>query len=123
MAIFLENRPTTTPTKALAMTQLHQGLPPQLRSISVWPMKPIRPPARGPYMAASRPSTAYCRLMLVLGTPLGMATKRPSTKNSAAPMPMATTVLMEVFFMMIPLLFLFGLWQAGTSPRGTLIHR
>ena len=34
-------------------------------------MKPIRPPATGPYMAASRPSTAYCRLMLVLGTVAG----------------------------------------------------
>ena len=26
------------------MTQLHQGLPPQDRSMRVWPMKPIRPP-------------------------------------------------------------------------------
>ena len=96
---FLANRPTTTPVKAEAMTQLHHGMPPQDRSISAWPMKPIRPPATGPYMAANRPSTAYCRLMLVLGTGLGMATKRPRTKNRAAPIPTATKVLMLLFFM------------------------
>ena len=99
-ASFLETRPTITPTRVEAMTQLHQGLPPQDRSIRVWPMKPMRPPATGPYMAASMPRMAYCRLMLVLGMPLGMATKRPSTKNRAAPMPTATTVLMEEFFML-----------------------
>jgi hypothetical protein len=38
--------------------------------------------------------------MLVLGTGLGMATKRPRTKNSAAPMPMATMVLTENFFIL-----------------------
>ena len=94
--------PTTMPTNVDAITQLHHGLPPQLRSISVWPIKPIRPPATGPYIAASRPSTAYCRLMFVFGMPLGIATKRPSTKNSAAPMATATTVLTEfLLFMMI----------------------
>ena len=98
---FLANRPTTTPTKAEAMTQLHHGLPPQDRSIRVWPMKPIRPPATGPYMAASRARTAYCRLMLVLGTGLGIATKRPRTKNNAAPIPTATTVLMLLLLFFI----------------------
>ena len=96
---FLANRPTTTPVKAEAMTQLHHGMPPQDRSMRAWPMKPIRAPATGPYMAASRPSTAYCRLMLVLGTGLGIATKRPRTKNRAAPMPTATKVLLFEFFM------------------------
>ena len=62
-----------TPTMAEARTQLHQGLPPQLRSPSVWPMKPIRPPATGPYRMANSASTAYCRQMLVFGMPLGMA--------------------------------------------------
>src|SRR5699024_9446981 len=98
-ASFLAPRPTTMPTSVEAMTQLHHGLPPQERSIRVWPMKPIRPPATGPYMPPSMPRMAYCRLMLVLGMPLGMATKRPSTKNRAAPRPTATTVLMEEFFM------------------------
>ena len=43
-----------------------------------------------------------CRLMLVLGTGLGIATKRPSTKNSAAPIPTATTALMLLLFFIIP---------------------
>lgn len=69
-------------------------------------MKPIEPPATGPYMAASRARTAYCRLMLVLGTGLGMATKRPRTKNNAAPIPTATTVLMLLLlFFIFSLLF------------------
>ena len=37
--------------------------------------------------------------MLVFGMPLGMDTNRASTKNRAAPMPTATTVLMDIFFM------------------------
>lgn len=38
------NRPITTPTNADVITQLHHGLPPQDRSISVCPMKPMSPP-------------------------------------------------------------------------------
>ena len=64
-------------------------------------MKPMSAPATGPYIVASMPRMAYCTEMLVFGMPLGMFTKRPRTKNSAAPMPTATTVLMEFFFILL----------------------
>ena len=38
-------------------------------------------PATGPYIAASRASTAYCRLMLVLGTGWGLPQNAPAQRT------------------------------------------
>ena len=101
--------PIRPPKTAEAMTQLHQMPQPKLKSASAWPIRPISRPATGPKSAAMKASRPYWMEMLVLGTGLGMATKRASTKNSAAPMPMATTVTMGDFFMVVfSFIFIFG---------------
>jgi hypothetical protein len=57
----------------------------------------MRSPAIGPNIAANRASTADERFRFVFGIPEGTATKRMSTNMMAAPIPTATTVLIESF--------------------------
>ena len=63
---------------------------------------PASAPATGPNTAAINARRPYWIEILVLGTGLGIATNLPSTKKRAAPIPIATIVFTESFFIQIP---------------------